>query len=394
MRLLPTSPYSADGTLHMFWHMDGSNPIQYLRSTDGGASFEPLKEIVTGVHSLRGNLPLVGGFPHFDGGKFRVVTIVTSCAAPGGRVIVVWADMREGRSRIYFRRSDDNGITWKGPANGQPFLPNVSYGDRECFHPQVACTTATGVVGCSFYVFGRWRGIPPARLELRRRPAAELGGAEVLDPTYRIHVQFAGSWDLGKTFPRLTTVTDMPWDPLVKPPFSHGDSHVHFIGDYFGLDAGDENFAILWTDAPTGMQELFFDLVGRSDRAAGHPLESSPTSSSALPRTVAAWSSSAKALQGATPRAASNCSKHCRGRRPRDRRPQGNPEGSEEDRRLTRIRHPARTPQMTAATPIAADWGVRSARVMMESRFDRPVTFRTCTCCLLRLGSGIRRRQQ
>ena len=177
-------------------------------------------------------------------------------------MIVVWADMREGRSRIYFRRSDDNGITWKGPANGQPLLPNVSYGDRECFHPQVACTTATGVVGCSFYVFGRWHSIPPARLELRRRPAAELGGAEVLDPTYRIHVQLAGSWDLGKTFPRLTTVTDMPWDPLVKPPFSRGDSHVHFIGEYFGLDAGDENFAILWTDTRTGMQELFFDVVG------------------------------------------------------------------------------------------------------------------------------------
>ena len=71
-------------------------------------------------------------------------------------VIVAWADMREGRSRIYFRRSDDNGITWEGPANGQPLLPNVSYGDRQCFHPQIACTTATGVVGCSFYVFGKW----------------------------------------------------------------------------------------------------------------------------------------------------------------------------------------------------------------------------------------------
>ena len=53
----------------------------------------------------------------------------------------------------------------------------------------------------------------------------------------------------------------MPWDPLVNPPFSHGDPHVHFIGDYFGLDAGDEDFAILWTDTRTGMQELFFDLV-------------------------------------------------------------------------------------------------------------------------------------
>ena len=93
-------------------------------------------------------------------------------------------------------------------------------------------------------------------------PLAALGGAEVLDPTYRIHVQLAGSWDLGKTFPQFATVTDMPWDPLVNPPFSHGDPQVHFIGEYFGLDAGDENFAVLWTDTRTGMQELFSDVIG------------------------------------------------------------------------------------------------------------------------------------
>jgi hypothetical protein len=66
--------------------------------------------------------------------------------------------MRDGRSRIYYRRSHDNGVTWDGPAAGQALLPNVSYGDYQCFHPSVACTTATGVVGCSFYVFGNWFG--------------------------------------------------------------------------------------------------------------------------------------------------------------------------------------------------------------------------------------------
>ena len=61
----PDISISADGTLHMFWHMDGGSTIQYLRSTDGGASFEPLKEIVTGVHSLRGNLPISWGLSAF-----------------------------------------------------------------------------------------------------------------------------------------------------------------------------------------------------------------------------------------------------------------------------------------------------------------------------------------
>jgi hypothetical protein len=48
---------------------------------------------------------------------------------------------------------------------------------------------------------------------------------------------------------------------LVNAPFSDGDPKVHFIGEYFGVDAGAEDFAVLWTDTRTGVQELFSDLV-------------------------------------------------------------------------------------------------------------------------------------
>lgn len=89
-------------------------------------------------------------------------------------------------------------------------------------------TTATGVVGCAFFAFGKWQ----TNQQL-------------------IHVQLAASWDDGATFSQLVTVTDQPWDPLVDAPFSHGDSAVHFIGEHFGLDAGDEDFALLWTDPRT-----------------------------------------------------------------------------------------------------------------------------------------------
>jgi hypothetical protein len=129
-------------------------------------------------------------------------------------------------------------VTWSGPRSGEPLLPSVSYGDFECFHPQIVTATSTGVVGCSFYVFGQWAG-----------------------SRYAIHVQLAGSWDLGATFSDRVTVTDTPWDPLVNAPFSHGNPRVHFIGEYFGLDAGAEDFSVLWTDTRTGVQELFFDRV-------------------------------------------------------------------------------------------------------------------------------------
>ena len=232
----PDISVSPDGTLHIFWHDFGSDAIKYVRSTDGGDSFEPQQTVVQGLSALETNLPSTGGWPHFDHGKFRVLTIVTSCAGDGGTLVVAWADMREGRSRIYVRGSLDAGLTWEGPESGGPLLPNVSYGDTHCFHPQIV-STGTGVVGCAFYALG---------LEFGR---------------HLIRVQLAASWDDAVTFSQFITVTDQSWDPLVNAPAVHGDPAVHFIGEYFGLDAGDEDFALLWTDTRTGVQELFSDVV-------------------------------------------------------------------------------------------------------------------------------------
>jgi len=239
----PDLSVSADGTLHIVWHNLGGT-IDYIRSTDGGNTFEPQRTIVSGVSSLGSALPITDNWPHFDHGKFRVLTLATSCAGSGGVIVVAWADMREGRSRIYYRRSLDRGTTWEGPDGGQPLLPQVSYGDTHCFHPQIQAT-GTGVVGCAFYTFG-----------------LETAGK------YLIQLQLAGSWDDAASFPEFITVTEKPWDPLLHPPFAHGDPNVHFIGEYFGLDANDEDFALLWTDTRTGYQELWSDVV-RTKKTSG-----------------------------------------------------------------------------------------------------------------------------
>ncbi len=232
----PDLSVSPDGTLHILWHDDASDTVMYMRSTDGGNTFQPMSTVVQGLVSLRGHLPITDGWPHFDDGRFRVMTLVTSCSGDGGVVIAAWADMREGRSRIYYRRSLDHGVTWQGPASGQPLLPLVTYGDTHCFHPQIV-TTGTGVVGCAFYTFGLEQG------------------------NHVIRVQLAGSWDEGATFSQFVTVTDRSWDPLINAPAVHGDPNVDFIGEYFGLDAGEEDLALLWTDTRTGVQELFSDVV-------------------------------------------------------------------------------------------------------------------------------------
>jgi hypothetical protein len=236
----PETTVDYDGIVHVVWHVPGESTIKYTRSTDGGQTFEPQKVIVTGVKSLVSpDLPKTGEWAEFPNAKFRVLTLATGCALPSGRFIVAWADMRNGVARLYYRVSDSGGVTWIGPANGQPLLPwfpanNGLYH----FHPQLMATES-GVVGCAFYEFGLKSG------------------------SYKIDTRVAGSFSQGDAFDLdlLTTVTDKPWDPAVNAPLSHGNADDTFIGEYFGFDADSETFAVIWTDTRTGVQELFYNHV-------------------------------------------------------------------------------------------------------------------------------------
>ena len=258
----PEISVGLDGTVHIVWYFDGegaggsegATTIEYMRSTNGGETFEAQKSVVTGVHSLRGNLPEIsqtGTWPHFPGATFRVITLATGCAfgvdplrtspvrffGPKG-FAVAWADFRDGAARIYYRTSSNAGASFDGPENGQPLLQRQVDRSVHHFHPQIV-STGSGVIGCAYYEY-RFKGEEGPNL---------------------IDVKLSASFDEGKTFPYTTTVTDKPWDPKVDAPHSHGDSLITFIGEYFGLDADETGFDVLWTDTRTGVQELFFDRV-------------------------------------------------------------------------------------------------------------------------------------
>ena len=255
----PEVTVGLDGTVHISWHFDSEDnggpagtTIEYMRSTDGGDSFEVQRSIVTGVQSLRGNLQEIDGWPVFPGATFRVITVVTACAFRVGsfigkhsrpnahHYIVAWSDYREGVARVYYRASADGGATFAGPGAGTPLLPPQSVTNTlHHFHPQIIATGA-GVIGCAYYEYGPKNG------------------------SNRIDVILSASFDEGATFTETVIVTDRPWDPAIDAPFSHGDPKVTFIGEYFGLDSDKSSFDVLWTDTRTGVQELFFDRVATS----------------------------------------------------------------------------------------------------------------------------------
>ncbi len=253
----PEITIGLDGTVHIAWYDDGegsggaaATTIEYMRSTNGGDSFEAQKSIVTGVHGLRGNLPEIGNpnlgtWPHFPGATFRVITLATGGAFgldPADKnynplsqnYIVAWSDYREGAARIYYRTTSNAGVSFDGPNNGLPLLPANSVDPSlHHFHPQIVAT-GSGVVGCAYYEYG------------------PKGGKNLID------VMLTASFDQAAHFFITETVTDNPWDPAIDAPNSHGDPAVTFIGEYFGADADADGFDLLWTDTRTGVQELFF----------------------------------------------------------------------------------------------------------------------------------------
>jgi hypothetical protein len=232
----PAVTVASDGAVYIFWITPGSNTIKFVKSVNGGDSFSAPQIAVTGLTKLDTSLPRPGGFAELPGAKFRVLTLPAACTGSGRNVLVAWADYREGVSRIYYRRSTDGGATWSGAASGQPLLSRVGVpaGDQHDFHPQLA-SMPSGTIACSYYELGpKWLGAPSW-----------------------INVFLATSTNAGASFLEVEKVSNVPWDPAVDAPLSHGDPLTTFIGEYFGLGASNRGFVPFWTDTRTGIQEIF-----------------------------------------------------------------------------------------------------------------------------------------
>lgn len=228
----PEINVSANGDIYIVW-IAGST-IKMLVSHNGGNSFHSVTSPASGVTTLSASLPAPHGWPIFPGGNFRVLTVPTACVFDQ-TVVVAWDDFREGVSRIYYALSNDGAASWTTGPSGQPLLPGSLPQNFQHFFPQII-TNPSGVIGCAFYEFGPKPSTP------------------------RIDVMLAQSTDWGVSF-GYSKVTDHAWDPTIDAPWSHGDSNVTFIGDYFGIDASSKGFYPLWTDTRTGIQELWTDIV-------------------------------------------------------------------------------------------------------------------------------------
>ena len=208
-----------DGTLYVAW-LDSTNdgPFEGLaeqyvaRSTDGGREFSDSVLATTFVEpkfAPRSSFFRLWGtaFPRIAVGPENEVYLIHTAIPP---------DNLEDEGDTYFIRSTDGGQSWE---------PSVRLNDDETGHLQFFPEITTGPDGNLHAMWADMRDDP-------------------IETSY--HIYYARSEDGGETWSVNSRVTDFPSNP--NRAFPGG----RFIGDYFAIQATEEDVYMVWADSRLG----------------------------------------------------------------------------------------------------------------------------------------------
>ena len=219
----------SDGTVYVVWldstddgSMEGLGEIHAAKSTDGGRTFS--SPVIASVFNEIGFRPR-NAFFRYWGASFPQVTI-----GPNDELYVVYtarpSDRPQDDGDIFFIRSFDRGTTWS-----RPLRVNGDETDRLQFFPAISAAPD----GSLHVMWGDMRD----------------------DPAHiRYHIYYTtsddrgSSWgfelpDFGHSVPD-TRVTDFPSNP------NKGFPSGLFIGDYFAIEATEDDVYMVWADTRLG----------------------------------------------------------------------------------------------------------------------------------------------
>jgi hypothetical protein len=297
------SPYS--GTIYVVWSYDDSagacataykpgcsQHLGFSRSTDGGQTFSPPREI-------EGSAPFCMN-PALDRPKTShacdAVLGATPVVLPDGSLVIIFDYVNLDATKyvptkILAIRSTDGGSTWSNPVlvatvhDIPPTFPGQHF--RNFSLPAAACDPQTG------QIYVAWADEAAGQADILLTSSTDEGttwGAPVRvnddsahdgashfqpalavapdgvasvsffdtrnDPNHKlIDVYLAQSVDHGATFLPNVRVTTTSWDPNVDAPIDF--SGLQFIGDYQGIAADNHFVHPFWNDTRTGSQEIF-----------------------------------------------------------------------------------------------------------------------------------------
>jgi hypothetical protein len=200
--------------------------LQLLRSTDHGRTWSSPSNAVTMTPLYRSNGQTLVVDP--ETGQFVQDPTNPSFAADGqnGNLYAVWEDGRFSNFQyndIAFSMSADGGLTWSAPIRVNQTPLTIPLLNRQAFFPSIAVTT-NGTIGVSYYDF-RFNdpnpGLPTDRWLVQCQPSSNNPASSTACWGNEVRLT-SNSFNL----------------EAVVPASPRG----FFLGDYFGLAAGNNDF--------------------------------------------------------------------------------------------------------------------------------------------------------
>jgi hypothetical protein len=285
------------GDVPTFLPTSQETTIRLVTSADQGKTWTDPIAVSPTVSRAFGEVeePVVPGVV----GTRRTVQGSQPVVAPDGTVHVTWLDTTdagsmEGEGEIYAARSDDGGVTWSEPVRAATFN-EVGFRPRTSFFRYWGSSFPQNAIGPDGELYVVYTGRPderpnddgdifllssfdggtswsdPVRVNdddgsaLQFFPAVDVspdGAVHVMwgdmrdDPAQtRYHIYYARSDDQGRTFGveledgirvQDSRVTDFASNPNVGFPFGL------FIGDYFAIEATEDDVYMVWADTRLG----------------------------------------------------------------------------------------------------------------------------------------------
>ncbi|MBI4339663.1 MAG: exo-alpha-sialidase [Chloroflexi bacterium] len=215
----PDIAIGKDGALYVAWvdttgddSFEGQAEIYVRRSDDGGASFQPRK--------LVSNFPELGFRSRTNPFRSWASLFPKLSVGPEGNVYVVWVglprDNPEDDGDVYVSVSTNRGQTWSRRER-----INDDRGSAFQFFPELSVDPK----GNLHTMWGDFRDDPKG---------------------VSYHIYYSTSEDQGKTWSLNSRVSDFPTNP--NRAFPGG----RFIGDYFAIEATDDEAYMVWADGRLG----------------------------------------------------------------------------------------------------------------------------------------------
>ncbi len=218
-----------DGTVHVAWmdstdddSQEGVGEIHVATSTDGGRNFDP--PVVAAVFNETEFRPRTAYF------RFWASSFPQIAVGPDGELYVVYvgrpADKPNDDGDVFLTSSVDGGGTWS-----RPRVLNDDDTDHVQFFPSVDVSPN----GTVHVMWGDTRDNPYQA---------------------RYHIYYTSSEDQGETFGFVNEELDLTAGDTRVTDFASNPNYAFpsglFIGDYFSIDATDEDVAMVWADSRLG----------------------------------------------------------------------------------------------------------------------------------------------